>query len=72
MPSAADFEHLSVAEKIQLVTQLWDQIASSDQPIALPAATLAVAEQRLDEMISEPTPGITEDEMWRQADALRK
>jgi putative addiction module component (TIGR02574 family) len=72
MPNAADFEDLPVAEKVLLVTQLWDQIAKAETPITLPSSVLIEAERRLDEMIADPSMGITEEEMWRRADALRK
>jgi putative addiction module component (TIGR02574 family) len=71
MPNAADFQHLPVAEKLELVTQLWDQIANSGQPVALPKSVVVEAERRLDEMVAEPSLSITEEEMWRQADGLR-
>jgi putative addiction module component (TIGR02574 family) len=71
MPNAADFEHLPVAEKVELITQLWDQIAKSGQPIAMPMSVVAEAERRLDELIADPSLGITEDEMWRRANVLR-
>lgn len=71
MPTAADFEHLPVSEKVQLVTELWDQIAKSGEPITLPGSVVAEAERRLGEMTDNPSLGISEDEMWRRADAKR-
>jgi putative addiction module component (TIGR02574 family) len=72
MPTAADLEHLPLAEKVQLVMQLWDQIAKSGAAIALPESALIEAERRLDELLANPSSGISEDEMWRRADAQRK
>ena len=69
MPTAADFEHLPVSEKLQLVTELWDQIARSREPIRLPESAIAEARRRQDEMLADPSIGITEDEMWRRVDA---
>ena len=71
MPTAADFEHLPVSEKLQLVTELWDQIARSREPIRLPESAIAEARRRQDEMLADPSIGITEDEMWRRVDAKR-
>lgn len=72
MPTAADLEHLSVPEKMQLVMALWDQIAHSSAASALPDSVMTEAERRLDEMLADPSSAISEDEMWRQADAQRK
>jgi len=72
MIKAADFEHLPVAEKLKLVTQLWDQIATSDEPVLLSDSVITEAEGRLDEMIADPSKGISEEEMWRQANEKRK
>ncbi|MEX1040969.1 MAG: addiction module protein [Pirellulaceae bacterium] len=72
MIKAADFEHLPVAEKLRLVTQLWDQIAVSGEPIVLPDPVISEAERRFDEMVADPSIGISEEEMWRQASEKRK
>jgi putative addiction module component (TIGR02574 family) len=72
MPSAADFEHLPVAEKLRLVTQLWEQIVNSGESVALPNSVIFEGERRLDEMLADPSLGISAEEMWRQADAKRK
>ncbi len=72
MPNAVEFEHLTVAEKIELVTQLWDQIARSGQPVSLPDSVIAEGERRMEEMIADPSLGITEDEMWQRANEQRK
>ena len=71
MPTAADFEHLPVSEKVQLVTELWDQIAKSGEPVTLPDSVITEAQRRLDEMTGGPAQVISEDEMWRRADAER-
>jgi hypothetical protein len=34
-------------------------------------SVVAEAERRLDELIADPSLGITEDEMWRRANVLR-
>lgn len=69
---AVEFEHLSVAEKMELVTQLWDQIARSGLPVTLPDSVIAEGERRMDEMIADPSLGITENEMWQRANGQRK
>ncbi len=62
---------LSVIEKLRLVTTLWDQISRSEQPIIIPDAVLNDASQRIDEMLGKPSQCLSEEEMWRQANALR-
>jgi len=64
-------ESLPVNEKLRIVTNLWDQIARSDQPITLPETILDDADRRIDEMTKNPESCLDEDEMWRQADDLR-
>ena len=71
MIDQSQLENLTVDEKLQLVTSLWDQIAHSKQPICVPNAVLDDAERRVDEMIGDPASGLTEEEMWRRADENR-
>ena len=71
MIDQSQLENLTVGEKLQLVTSLWDQIAQSKQPICVPNAVLDDAERRVVEMIGDPTTGLTEEEMWRRADENR-
>jgi putative addiction module component (TIGR02574 family) len=62
MIDQAQLESLTVSEKLQLVTNLWNQIAHSNQPICVPDAVLNDAEHRVDEMLSDPSSGLTEEE----------
>ena len=71
MIDQAQFESLPVSEKLRLVTRLWDQIAHSNQPICVPDAVLDDAERRVDEMIGDPSAGLTEEEMWRRVNEIR-
>lgn len=71
MIDESQLESLSVSEKLRLVTTLWDQIARSKQPISVPDAVLNDAGQRIDEMMTDSSQCLTEEEMWRQANALR-
>lgn len=67
----AQLESLPINEKLRLVTNLWDQIARSGEPITLPEAILDDADQRIDGMTKDPSDWLDEDEMWRQANDLR-
>ena len=71
MIDEAPLENLHVNEKLRLVTNLWDQIARSGQPITLPDVVFDDAARRIDEMATNPEACLTEDEMWRQANGLR-
>jgi putative addiction module component (TIGR02574 family) len=71
MIDQAQLDSLPVSEKLRLVTSLWDQIAKSKQPICVPDAVLDDAERRVNEMIDDPSAGLTEADMWRRADEIR-
>ena len=59
---------LPVAEKLRLVTQLWDDIANEERPIAVPSEVLDEAVRRADELKSDPSIVIDEKELWRRVD----
>lgn len=67
----AQLESLPIHEKLRLVTALWDQIATSDRPLCIPADVLDEADRRIEEMVNDPSAAITEEDMWRRADGLR-
>ena len=54
-------------QKLALVTELWDDLASS-APLALPPEELAEMQRRRDEMIADPELAIDRDELWRRVD----
>ena len=59
---------LPVAEKLRLVTELWDDIANEARPIAVPSEVLNEAVRRADELRSDPSIVIDEKELWRRVD----
>lgn len=66
-----DISHLrklSVQEKLQIVTQLWDDIAASGDPVTLPPEILHVASKRSQELRDDPSIAIDDDELWRRVD----
>lgn len=71
MIDEAQLERLPINEKLRIVTNLWDQIARSEQSIVVPDTVLDEADRRIDEMTTNPAACLTEEEMWRQADDLR-
>jgi putative addiction module component (TIGR02574 family) len=59
---------LPVADKLRIVTQLWDDIASSPEPIVLPPDVLREVSRRASELQSDPSIAIDDDELWRRVD----
>jgi putative addiction module component (TIGR02574 family) len=59
---------LPMADKLRIVTQLWDDIAASDDPIVVPPTVLQEASRRSEELKSDPSIGIDDDELWRRVD----
>ena len=66
--STADIHNLPVAEKLKLVMQLWDEIATSQPPLTIPKDILAEASRRSAEIKADPSICIDDDELWRQVD----
>ena len=60
--------NLPVADKLRIVTQLWDDIASSTEPIVVPQDVLLEAARRSAELKSDPSIAIDDDELWRRVD----
>ncbi len=54
-------------QKLALVTQLWDDLASS-APLTLPPEELTEMQRRRDEMNADPEIAIDRDELWRRVD----
>ena len=53
----ADFQKLSITEKVKVVQELWDQIAASPEELPVPAWHRAELEKRQSEWASSPDPG---------------
>jgi putative addiction module component (TIGR02574 family) len=59
---------LSMTEKLRLVTALWDEIASSSEPIVVPEDILEEASRRTAEIAQDPSIAIDDAELWRRVD----
>ena len=59
---------LPVEDKLRIVTQLWDDIASSPDPVVLPPEILREAARRSEELKKDPSIAIDDDELWRRVD----
>lgn len=66
--STTNFHDMSVEDKLRLVTQLWDDIASSPEPIVVPPDIIREASRRSAELTENPSLGIDDDELWHRVD----
>jgi len=64
----SNLRDLPVADKLRIVTQLWDDIAASTEPIVVPPDVLREASRRSVELKADPSLGIDDDELWRRVD----
>ena len=62
----SNLHNMPTDQKIELVFQLWDQIADSDSPIVLSDSVIAEMDRRCAELDADPSLAISEDEMWRR------
>ena len=52
-------------QKLEIVTQLWNDLAAS-APLTLPEDELAEMNRRRDELLANPSIAIDADELWRR------
>ncbi len=55
-------------QKLEIVTQLWDDLAAlaASAPLTLPEDELAEMNRRRDELLANPSIAIDADELWRR------
>ncbi|MCO6456786.1 MAG: addiction module protein [Pirellulaceae bacterium] len=63
-----DLRLLPPEKKLEIVTQLWDDLATSKLQLTLPSEELAEMDRRREELRSDASLAIDADEMWRQVD----
>ena len=63
-----DLSDLPVTEKLRIVTQLWNDIASSTDPITVPPEVIREASRRSAELEADPSIAIDDDKLWRRVD----
>ncbi len=63
-----EFRDMPVVDKLRLVTQLWDDIATSSEPIVVPPEVIREASRRSAELSADPAITIDDDELWRRVD----
>jgi putative addiction module component (TIGR02574 family) len=57
---------LGPSAKLQLVEQIWDDLAAEEAPLPLPDWAVAEANRRRDEMLADPNLGSTHEEVWKR------
>ena len=70
----ADFDHLrqlTIADKLQLIELLWDDISASNEQIIVSPALRGEVESRLAEIERDPSTLIDRAELWRRVDDNR-
>ena len=57
---------LTPAEKLQIVTALWDDIADAADDLVVPEHVVAEASRRAVEIDADPDVAISSEELWRR------
>ena len=63
MTTIEEIRQLSIAERIQLVEDIWDSIAAAPEPLEITPAQRAELDQRLEDYQQDSTAGATWDEV---------
>ncbi|MBA4104519.1 MAG: Addiction module component, CHP02574 [Pirellula sp.] len=66
-----NYDQLSIAAKLQLVDEIWKDIATSGEPFPSDEWDRAELEQRVAESKADPSGLLTREEMWRRVDEPR-
>lgn len=61
-----ELRSLSAAEKLRIVELLWDDLGAADEEIPLPDWIDKEAARRREEMLKDPTLGLSHDEAWER------
>jgi putative addiction module component (TIGR02574 family) len=66
-----NYDQLSIAAKLKLVGEIWNDIAASNEPFPVEEWDRMQLEQRDKEMDADPSIALTFEEVWRQVDEKR-
>ncbi|MGN6547057.1 MAG: addiction module protein [Aureliella sp.] len=69
MRTIDELRTLTPEKKLEIVTQLWDDLAASAAPLVLPPDELAEMERRREELRKDPSLAIDSEEVWRRVNA---
>ena len=64
----SNLKDLPAADKLRIVTELWNDIAASNEPLIIPEEILKESSRRSAELKADPSIAIDEDELWRRVD----
>jgi putative addiction module component (TIGR02574 family) len=70
----AGFEHfrsLPIDDKLRLLEEMWDDVASCNVPLSIPEGTREEVARRAAESDRDPDALITTEELWRRVDENR-
>ena len=70
-PQMETLRMLPPDEKLQIVEELWDDIASNSEPPLISEEQRAEASRRMAELDADPSIAIDEDELWRRVDGRK-
>lgn len=68
----SELQLLPIAQKIQIIGQLWNDIDDADAPLNLSPAVVAEIEFRRAKHAEDPSVAFDRDELWRRVDASRR
>jgi putative addiction module component (TIGR02574 family) len=66
-----NYDQFSVAAKLRLVGEIWDDIFASGEPIPFEEWDREEAIRRDKEMESDPSIALTLEEVWQKVDEMR-
>lgn len=66
-----NYHQLSIAAKLKLVGEIWNDIAASNEPFPIEEWDRMELEQRIAESKADPAGLLTREEMWRRVDETR-
>jgi putative addiction module component (TIGR02574 family) len=64
----SSLKDLPTSDKLRIVTELWNDIAASNEPIVVPEEIVREASRRSAELKVDPSLAIDEQELWRRVD----
>ena len=62
---------LPAKEKLRIIEMLWDNLGESPEPIPLPDWAIQEAVRRRDEMIADPSLGLSHEEVWNRIEGRK-
>jgi putative addiction module component (TIGR02574 family) len=66
-----NYDQLSIAAKLRLVGEIWNDIAASNEPFPVEEWDRMLLEQRVAESVAHPEELLSRDEMWRRVEETR-